>query len=140
MGAKKTKISRPPFCCSWIWSIDNKFLSLHVKSCSGRKSCNIRSMTYLGLSIASNYGHFPNFWHPFFLLLIIHHCLTGIHKHCLMQCNWTISKLSIRPMYQMRFMVYKPFIFSILISKMSSFHQIFHLFLSCHVVKLMGWL
>jgi hypothetical protein len=89
----------------------------------------------LSLRVSSKYLHISYFWNPLFLLLLVHHSLASVQKHCVMEPNRTLSELGVCPMDQMRLMFDKPLFFSVFIGGVSSHHQVFHLLLSRHVVE-----
>lgn len=138
MCCEESEVSWPPLDSSIVWSVDDEFLLLLVKSRCGSQSSNIGSVADLSLSVCSQYLHVSYFWNPFFLLLIVHHCLASIQEHRVVKANWRVTVLCVGPMYQMWFMINKPLFLSMLIGIMDLPHHIFHLLLSCHIIVFMS--
>jgi len=71
VARKHAHVSRPVLCCRHTWSIDYEFVS-HLIECSSRlQTCNIRAMTELSLSIASNNVDIFDQGHPVGLLFFV---------------------------------------------------------------------
>ena len=88
MSTEKSQIPWPILSRRNRWCIDDKLIIFLVECCGGLETLNIRTMTKLCLSIASNNIVISTFLKIFFLLFEGSHHLNTLNEHSIMDRSW----------------------------------------------------